>query len=152
VTAAVRPRLGTLLGILLSGENRRPAEELVRQLTDLYGDGLTRVVEILREQAPDLLAAIAADDAVTDLLALHDLHPLDAAARVRRALDRVGGDVGYLGLDGGVVRVWLGGGCSSVPRATVEAAVRDAAPELAGVEFVTAFYEIGVGPPAGRAS
>jgi hypothetical protein len=152
MTAAVRARLGTLLGALLAGEHRRAAEELVRQLTDLYGDGLARVVAILRERDPDLLGAIAADDAVTDLLALHDLHPLDAAARVRRALDRIGGDVGCLGVGGGVVRVWLGGGCSSVPRATVEAAVRDAAPELTGVEFVTALYEIGVGPPAGRAS
>ena len=152
MTPAVRARLGTLLGALLAGPNRRPAEELVRQLTDLYGDGLTRVVAILRENAPALLGSIAADDVVTDLLVLHDLHPLDAAARVRRALDRVGGDVGYLGLDDGVVRVWLGGGCSSVPRATVEAAVRDAVPEVAGVEFVTALYKIGVGPPAGRAS
>lgn len=144
-------RLGTLLAALLAGEHRRPTEELVRQLTDLYGDGLGRVVTALREHAPDLLAEIAADDVVTNLLVLHDLHPLDVAARVRRALDRVGGDVGYLGLDGGVVRVWLGGGCSSVPRATVEAAARDAAPELTGVEFVTALYRIGVGPP-GRAS
>lgn len=145
-------RLGTLLGALLAGANRRPAEELVRQLTDLYGDGLTRVVAVLRENAPGLLDSIAADDVVTDLLVLHDLHPLGAAARVRLALDRLGGDVGYLGLDGPVARVWLGGGCSSVPRATVEAAVRDAAPEITGVEFVTALYQIGVGPPAGRAS
>ncbi|MEU0791186.1 NifU family protein [Amycolatopsis sp. NPDC005961] len=152
MTPAAGARLGTLLATLLAGEHRRSAEELVRQLTDLYGDGLTRVVAALREHAPDLLDAIAADDVVTDLLVLHDLHPLDVAERVRLALERVGGDAGYLGLDGGVARVWLGGGCSGVPQAVVEAAVRDAAPEVTGVEFVTAFYQIGVGPPAGRAS
>ncbi|MEU8636490.1 NifU family protein [Amycolatopsis sp. NPDC048633] len=151
MTPAARARLGTLLGTLLAGEHRRPTEELVRQLTDLYGEGLARVVEVLRENAPGLLGSVAADDVVADLLVLHDLHPLDVPTRVRRALDRLDGDVGYLGTDGGVVRVWLGGGCSPVPRSAVEFAVRDAAPEVTGVEYVTALYQIGVGPP-GRAS
>ncbi|WIY00381.1 NifU family protein [Amycolatopsis mongoliensis] len=156
-------RLETLLGVLLAGPNRRPAEEIVRQLTDLYGEGLTRIVGSLREHAPALVGAIAADDVVGSLLALHDLHPLDAQARVRRALDRVRpqvGAVGYLGIDDGVVRLSLGAsrGCSSAGRtgrATVEAAVRDAAPEITGVEIVTeatqALYQIGMGPPSGVA-
>ncbi|MGW3960964.1 NifU family protein [Amycolatopsis sp. NPDC005003] len=156
-------RLETLLGALLAGPGRRPAEEIVRQLTDLYGEGLTRIVGTVREHAPALVGAIAADDVVASLLALHDLHPLDAPARVRRALDRIGPQVGavaYLGIDDGVVRLSLGAtrGCSSAARATVEAAVRDAAPELAGVEIATApaLYRIGMGPPGaapeGRAS
>ncbi|ADJ45561.1 thioredoxin-like protein [Amycolatopsis mediterranei S699] len=160
-------RLETLLAILLAGPGRRPAEEIVRQLTDLYGEGLTRIVGTLREHAPALVGAIAADDVVASLLALHDLHPLDAQARVRRALDRIRpqvGAVGYLGIDDGVVRLSLGAsrGCSSAARtarATVEAAVRDAAPEVSGVEIVAeavpALYQIGMGPPGapeGRAS
>lgn len=159
-------RLETLLGVLLAGPGRRPAEAIVRQLTDLYGEGLTRIVGTLREHAPALVGAIAADDVVAGLLTLHDLHPLDAPARVRRALDRIRsqvGAVGYLGAEDGVVRVRLGAsrGCSSAARtarATVEAAVRDAAPEITGVEFVAApaLYQIGMGPPGatpeGRAS
>ncbi|WP_086847599.1 NifU family protein [Amycolatopsis kentuckyensis] len=156
-------RLGTLLGALLTGPNRRPAEEIVRQLTDLYGEGLARIVGTLREHDPESVGAIAADDVVAGLLALHDLHPLDTQARVRRALDRIRpqvGTVGYLGTDDGVVRLSLGAsrGCSSAARATVETAVRDAAPELTGVEIVAApvLYRIGMGPPGaaseGRAS
>ncbi|MET8849854.1 NifU family protein [Amycolatopsis sp. NPDC004625] len=156
-------RLETLLGALLAGPHRRAAEEIVRQLTDLYGDGLTRIVGTLREHAPASVGAIAADDVVASLLALHDLHPLDAQTRVRRALDRLRpqvGAVGYRAIDDGVVRLTLGAsrGCSSAARATVEAAVRDAAPELTGVEIETApaLYRIGMGPPGaapeGRAS
>ena len=161
-------RLGTLLGALLAGPGRRPAEEIVRQLTDLYGEGLTRIVGTLREHAPASVGAIAADDVVASLLALHDLHPLATQARVRQALERIRsqvGVVGYLGIDGGVVRLSLGAsrGCSAgarTNRAAVEAAVLDAAPELTGVEIVTeaapALYQIGMGPPGtapeGRAS
>lgn len=156
-------RLGTLLGALLAGPHRRTAEELVRQLTDLYGDGLTRIVGTLREHAPASVEAIAAADVVASLLVLHDLHPLDAAARVRRALDRIRpqvGTVAVLAIDDGVARLSLGArrGCSSAARAAVEAAVRDAAPELTGVEVETApaLYQIGLGPPGaapeGRAS
>jgi Fe-S cluster biogenesis protein NfuA len=161
-------RLETLLGALLTGPGRRPAEEIVRQLTDLYGEGLTRIVGTLREHDPASVGAIAADDVVGGLLTLHDLHPLDAQARVRRALDRIRpqvGAVGYLGTEDGVVRLSLGAarGCSSAARtarATVEAAVRQAAPELTGVEIVAdagpALYQIGMGPPGaapeGRAS
>ncbi|MEV5712943.1 NifU family protein [Amycolatopsis mediterranei] len=160
-------RLETLLAALLAGPGRRPAEEIVRHLTDLYGEGLTRIVGTLREHAPASVGVIAADDAVGALLALHDLHPLDTQARVRRALDRIRpqvGAVGYLGIDDGVVRLSLGAsrGCSSAARtarATVEAAVRDAAPEVTGVEIVAeavpALYQIGMGPPGtpeGRAS
>ncbi|EOD63725.1 NifU family protein [Amycolatopsis vancoresmycina] len=156
-------RLETLLGALLAGSHRGPAEELVRQLTDLYGEGLTRIVGTLRDHAPASVGAIAADDVVASLLVLHDLHPLDAPARVRRALDRIRpqvGAVGFRGIDDGVVRLSLGAGrgCSSAARATVEAAVRDAAPELTGVEVVAeaVLYQIGMGPPGttpeGRAS
>ncbi|MFI5586460.1 NifU family protein [Amycolatopsis sp. NPDC051758] len=157
-------RLETLLSLLLTGANRRTAEELVRQLTDLYGDGLTRIVALLRENAPALVGSIAADDDVAGLLLLHGLHPLDVDARIGQALDRVrphvSGAVEYLGSDGAVARVRLGAsaGCSSaavVARELVETAVRDAAPEIGGVEIVpeavTTLYQIGMGPPPGAA-
>ncbi|GAB3148123.1 NifU family protein [Amycolatopsis stemonae] len=144
------PDLETLLGALLAGENRGRTEEIVRLLTDLHGEGLARVVALLRADDPALVEAIAADERVSGPLTLHDLHPLDVPARVRRALAEMGGEAGYLGTDGAVVRVWHTGGCAA--RATVEARIRDAAPEIEGVEFVTALHQIGMGPPAGRAS
>lgn len=143
------PRLETLLGALLAGAHRRTTEELVRELTDLYGEGLTRVVALLREHAPALLEPLAADAVVADLLVLHDLHPLDTAARIRRALEPTGAH--YLGIDAGTVRVQFEDGCPAASEAAIEAAVRAAAPDVTGVRVVR-LYRIGMGPPAGRAS
>ncbi len=69
------------------------------------------------------------------LLLVHDLHPLDADARVRRALGRLGTGAEFLGIDSaGVVHVRLGHGCGSTAE-VVEEAITDAAPETTGVEF-----------------
>ncbi len=144
-------RVEELLATLRSGEAREVAEDLVRVLMDLYGDGLARVVTMLREHDEALLGAIAADDLVASLLVLHDLHPDDTDCRIRRAL--VPFDlVEYLGTDvSGVVRLRLRGGCRSSAQAVVERAVLDAAPEVVSVEIVTAtpLLQIGMEPPPG---
>ena len=61
------------------------AEELVRLVADLYGSGLERTLSILYELGrldDEALAALAADDLVSSLLLVHDLHPYDVATRV----------------------------------------------------------------------
>ena len=126
------------------------AEELVGCLVEFYGAGLATIVAALaedRDAGPRLLDALAADPLVESLLLVHDLHPLDADARIRRALERLGSQLGahadaveYLGVDDqGVARLRLtasGHGCGSASgavRQTVEEAVTAAAPEVAGV-------------------
>jgi Fe-S cluster biogenesis protein NfuA len=137
------------------------AEELVGCLVELYGAGLTAIVAILGadpDAGPRLLAALAGDPLVESLLLVHDLHPLDADARIDRALEHVRSQLGshagvieYLGIDDqGVAGLRLtasGHGCgssSSTARQTVEDAVAEAAPEVAGVhvEEVTAPPEV----------
>ncbi len=152
MTRAVGERIEELLGGLRSGASRDIAEELVRLLLDLYGEGLTRVVAILRGHDPALVDEIARDELLAGLLILHDLHPLDADARIRQAVARVG-DVDYLGTDvDGVVRLRVEtAGCPSSVRGALEAAVRDAAPEVAKVEITASatpkLFQIGMGPP-----
>ena len=126
------------------------AEELVGCLVELYGAGLSAIVAILGadpDAGPRLLDALAGDPLVESLLLVHDLHPLDADTRIDRALERLrprlgshAGVIEYLGVDDqGVVRLRLtasGHGCgsSSAPVAqTIEEAVTEAAPEVAGV-------------------
>ena len=68
------------------------AEELVGCLVEFYGAGLAAIVAILgtdRDAGPRLLDALAADPLVESLLLVHDLHPLDTDARIRRALEQV---------------------------------------------------------------
>jgi Fe-S cluster biogenesis protein NfuA len=126
------------------------AEELVGCLVELYGAGLTAIVAILGadpDAGPRLLAELAGDPLVESLLLVHDLHPLDADARIDRALEQVRAQLGshagvieYLGIDDqGVAGLRLstsGHGCgssSSTVRQAVEEAVAEAAPEVAGV-------------------
>jgi hypothetical protein len=60
---------------------------------------------------------------------------MDAEARIKRALGRMGTGAEFLGIDeAGVAHARIGHGCGSTTEA-VEKAIVDAAPELAGVEF-----------------
>jgi Fe-S cluster biogenesis protein NfuA len=130
------------------------AEELVGCLVELYGAGLTQIVQILGSDAggdgsgPRLLDSLVADPLVESLLLVHDLHPLDIGARAQRAIDQVlpqfgshAGQVAYLGIDDqGVIHLRMeaaGHGCGSSPdavRAALEEAVTGAAPDAAGVD------------------
>src|SRR5215510_4649216 len=141
-------RIEELLGVLRSssGDAGAAAEELVRLLLGLYGDGLGHIMDALAaEGAPGaaIRDRLLDDPLVESLLLLHDLHPLDTDARIQRALDRVrpylgshAGGVEYLGVSDGVARLRLEGTCHGCPSSTVtvrlaiEGAVQDAAPEV----------------------
>jgi hypothetical protein len=110
------------------------AEELVTCLVRLYGAGLETMMRTIGDDQR-LKALLVADPLVESLLLVHDLHPLDTDARIRRALGRLGTGAEFLGVDSeGVAHVRLGHGCGSTT-AVVEQAVADAAPETTGVEF-----------------
>jgi Fe-S cluster biogenesis protein NfuA len=121
------------------------AERLLRLVTDLYGAGLARIVELVAGAAPPLLDELARDDLVASLLLVHGLHPEDVPTRVERALVQVrpllaahGGDVELLAVDSdtGTVRLRLLGSCDGCPssavtlKLAVEQAILEAAPEI----------------------
>jgi Fe-S cluster biogenesis protein NfuA/nitrite reductase/ring-hydroxylating ferredoxin subunit len=154
LTSGVRDvgaRIEELLAALRSGsaDAGPAAEELVRQLVGLYGDGLARIVTVLGEQGEPgtaMLRRLAEDPLVESLLLLHDLHPLDVDTRVQQALDRVrpylgshAGGVEYLGVRDGVARLKLEGSCHGCPSSTdtvrlaIRGAVLEAAPEVSDV-------------------
>ena len=121
------------------------AEEILRLVTELYGAGFARAVELVRHHAPELLAAFANDELVASLLLVHGLHPESVDNRVESALVAVrpflaqhGGDVELLGIDEdlGAVKIRLLGSCDGCPssastlRGAVEVAITEAAPEI----------------------
>ena len=121
------------------------AVELLQLVSELYGAGLARVMELADLHAPELVAHITADDLLASLLVANGLHPDDINVRIARALDGVrpflaghGGDVELLEIDehAGAVRLRLLGSCDGCPssavtlRTTVERAIVDAAPEI----------------------
>jgi len=149
-----------LAGLTASGQGTA-AEELVRLLVGLYGDGLARIAGTLSDEGAAgaaMLGRLAEDPLVESLFLLHGLHPLDVDTRIQRALDRVrpylgshAGGVQYVGVTDGVALLRLEGNCDGCPSSTVtvklaiEGAVQDAAPEVSEivVEGVTE-------PPGGR--
>jgi Fe-S cluster biogenesis protein NfuA/nitrite reductase/ring-hydroxylating ferredoxin subunit len=146
-------RIQTLLDASSSGGAvaRERAEQLVREVTDLYGAALARMMDVALAADPDLADRFAADDLVASLLLVHGLHPYDVERRVSDALDGVrpylgshGGDVSLLGVADGVVRLQFQGSCKSCPSSSVtlelavEDAVRAAAPEIEAIEVVAA--------------
>lgn len=123
-------------------------QDVVSLVTELYGGGLARILELAPAEI-ELRERLADDDLVASLLVLHDLHPLSLDDRVRRALDSVrpylgshGGDVEVLHLDGdaGVVSLRLLGSCDGCASSSVtlelavQAAIEQAAPEIVRID------------------
>ncbi|CAA9480614.1 MAG: hypothetical protein AVDCRST_MAG17-140 [uncultured Solirubrobacterales bacterium] len=124
------------------------ATEMVQALLDLYGEGLARVMaHASNGGAQALPEALAADELVSHLLLLHDLHPLSVEERVLGALGEVrpyleshGGNVEFVAASEGIVRLRMQGSCSGCPSSAVtlklaiEEAIFKACPEVEAVE------------------
>ncbi|GIM94651.1 hypothetical protein [Paractinoplanes toevensis] len=68
-------------------------EAVVREVADLYGAGLERLLDLLHARGAltdEALDALAADELVGGLLLVHGLHPWDAATRISHALQGSG--------------------------------------------------------------
>jgi len=152
----VGERIEQLLGEF-SGEDAELAEELVHTLIEFYGAGLARIVEAVGRP---LLDRLAEDDHIRGLLVLHDLHPRSTHERVTEALDKVrpylgshAGDVEFVGIEDGVLRLRLQGSCDGCPSSAVtakhaiERMVREVAPEISDVVVEGVVEDAG---PGGR--
>jgi Fe-S cluster biogenesis protein NfuA len=138
-------RLDSLLEQLerSAGPVAEVATRAVRALATVYGAALGRVVALSDEKAPQLTSALAEDELLHHLLALHGIHPWPPEQRIRRALagmrhhlDPRGQEVELAGIEDGVALLRLSRGergCGS-SAAAIEQAITDgvlaAAPEL----------------------
>jgi Fe-S cluster biogenesis protein NfuA/nitrite reductase/ring-hydroxylating ferredoxin subunit len=150
---AVGERIEEILGDLEATLDARAWErvqDVVSLVTELYGGGLARILELVGDD-PELRDHLADDDLVASLLVLHDLHPVDLDDRVRRAVESVrpylgshGGDVAIVGIDGdeGVVTLQMLGSCDGCASSSVtlelavQRAIEEAAPEVVRIDVV----------------
>jgi hypothetical protein len=68
---------------------RETTEELIQSLLEMYGEGLSRILEITTQTEASGLALIevlSKDELVSSLFLLHGLHPIDIETRIAQAL------------------------------------------------------------------
>lgn len=130
-------------------QQRAKTEDLLRNLLDLYGTGLARLLEITAQadvSGLKLIEAFAQDELVGALLLLHGLHPVELETRIQQAVGGVrasvekrGGTIEFERLEGGVayLRVTgVGHGCASAALTQlIEEAVYSRAPDLEDVRL-----------------
>jgi Fe-S cluster biogenesis protein NfuA len=126
---------------------RKRAEELVRTVISLYGDGLERLLTIVYAQSGDradaLFARLCEDKLVESILCLHGLHPVPLQERIAAAIQSVmpyikshHGNMELSRIEGDVVYLRLEGSCDGCPGSTatlkdaVERAILERAPEI----------------------
>jgi Fe-S cluster biogenesis protein NfuA len=135
-------------------EARATTEELIQMVLDMYGQGLTRMLELIAQSGAtgqDLLAMLAGDELVGALLLLHGLHPQPLAERVAETfnafqtyLARHGGKAELLCVEQGVAYIHLestGPGCSStlqLLQTKLEEVLYQAVPDLEDLRIESA--------------
>jgi Fe-S cluster biogenesis protein NfuA len=139
---------------------RERAEELVRTIVTLYGDGLERVLSIvhaeLGERSEACFERLCDDAFVESLLCLHGLHPIALEERIERALQSVlpyikshKGNMEVSRIEGDIVYLRLEGSCEGCP---ASAATLKLAVERAILERVPEIREVRAEEPAVAAS
>lgn len=143
-------RVETLLDMITAADAAAgdAAEQLVRELLELYGAALERLIHELRQAAPERCAGLADDPLLSGLLSLHGLHPAGVGERVQQALADLrpqleprGADAVVLVADRDRVRLRLEGtdGCATDGlRDLLLDSIRAAVPDVADVEVTVA--------------
>jgi len=126
---------------------RERAEELVRTVVALYGEGLERVLSIvhaeLGEASETVFERLCEDKLVESLMCLHGLHPVAVEDRIEQALQSVlpyikshKGNMEVSRIEGDVVYLRLEGSCDGCPasadtvKLAVERAILERVPEI----------------------
>jgi Fe-S cluster biogenesis protein NfuA len=135
---------------------RERAEELVRTVVGLYGEGLEQVLTVMHEtlgeeRSEAVFARLCEDKLIESLLCLHGLHPISLEERIDAALESVlpyvkshEGNMEVSRIERDVVYLRLSGTCDGCPAssATLKLAV-----ERAILERVPEIREVRAEPP-----
>jgi Fe-S cluster biogenesis protein NfuA len=145
---------------------RNKTRQIVQALMDLHGAALGKMLEQIASSDASglpLIESLAADPLVAGLLLLYDLHPVELEVRVGKAIEKArpylrshGGDVELVEIRDGIVRLRLHGSCHGCPssamtlKQTIEEAILEQAPDVAGIEVENEPAGAAHAEPAGR--
>jgi Fe-S cluster biogenesis protein NfuA len=131
--------------------SRNLAQECLHAVLELYGEGLTRVLQLVENAGTaggPVRQALLQDQLVRSLLLIHGLHPESLETRLHAALEKVrpylkshGGNIELVSLRDSAARLRFEGTCQSCPSSsvTMELAIRraieEACPDLLGLEL-----------------
>ncbi len=119
---------------------RAVAVDLLQAVLEFHAAALDRMLEIACDSSGTPIERFAADDLVSSMLLLHDLHPDDLETRIGRAVDKLaemfrslGATLSLIDIEAGTLRLhfdsprtWTG----APVRSSVENAISQAAPEI----------------------
>jgi hypothetical protein len=116
---------------------RAVAVELVQAVMEFHAAALSRMLEIAGSETAH---ALASDDLISSVLALHDLHPDDFETRVRRAIGKLelhfdsrGAGIRLIELSPDAVRVRFTGsrpGSGPAAKQLIEDVIYESAPDI----------------------
>jgi Fe-S cluster biogenesis protein NfuA len=129
---------------------RERAQELIRTIVALYGEGLERALTVvhdeLGERSEAVFEKLCEDKLVESLLCLHGLHPIALEDRIDQALQSVlpyikshKGNMYVSRIEGDTVYLRLEGSCEGCPasaetlKLAVERAILERVPEIRNV-------------------
>jgi hypothetical protein len=127
---------------LADPQARSIAIDLIQAVLDFHAAGLERIMEISAASSA-IAKRLVADDLISSLLLLHDLHPDDLETRIARAMDKLqaafhplGARLSLISIEGGTVRLQFESSrtwpAASV-KTTVENEILQGAPEVSAV-------------------
>ncbi len=128
---------------------RATVRDLVESIMALHGEGLERMLELIRatgDEGAAVIPRLGRDELVGSLLILYGLHPLDLETRIGQGLEKArerlrahDSRVELIEMQDGAVRLRLeanGHGCGSNPQALkemLEETMYQAAPDIASL-------------------
>jgi len=114
---------------------RAGVRQLVEAILEYHGEGLARIVDIVREPGPageTLVRNLAREPVIGSLLLLYGLHPDDFETRARRAADTLRG-VELISVSDGFIRLRITS--TAISRESVEQVIYSAAPETVALDI-----------------
>lgn len=136
---------------LADSEEKAIMQDGMQEIINFYGIGIKRMLQIISKshKAADIYNELISDGLISNLLLIHNLHPLDVKTRMYNALEKLrpyveghGGSIEIASIEGEVATIRMSGSCKGCPSSasTLEIGIRkliqEHCPEIVELEIL----------------